>query len=245
MPKSAAHSAASVRCVVSAASVPCVVPALAPSPAAAAQSMTAAQTAKTVAGRLRPRQLRPKCLWRWKRGWQLRKRLCISSVRTVSGSTPDVSAAPTSELPSPLGPPTVLSEDEHKEFTDKFEPRFRAQGHYLFRDIFTSPGIAWELLRIFPRELLKKFLARTCTATRRTLSRHGPRSSRRRPEVSMPQVRPTRMRAGTNASSCTKSCGHSEKGPRGGLRWFTLVLVVLFCVCLLVLRFGLPPCLNP
>merc|ERR1719224_53490 len=52
----------------------------------------------------------------------------------------------------------ALSEDEHKylEFTEKFEERFLAQGPYENRDIFTSLDIAWELLRIFPPELLKK-----------------------------------------------------------------------------------------
>merc|ERR1711998_489399 len=52
----------------------------------------------------------------------------------------------------------ALSEGEHKylEFTDKFEQRFLAQGPYENRDIFTSLDIAWELLRVFPRELLKK-----------------------------------------------------------------------------------------
>merc|ERR1712022_99730 len=52
----------------------------------------------------------------------------------------------------------ALSEDEHKylEFTEKFEERFLAQGPYENRDIFTSLDIAWELLRIFQPELLKK-----------------------------------------------------------------------------------------
>merc|ERR1712050_485660 len=52
----------------------------------------------------------------------------------------------------------ALSDDEHKylEFTDKFETKFLAQGPYEMRDIFISLDIAWELLRIFPRELLKK-----------------------------------------------------------------------------------------
>merc|ERR1711937_99097 len=52
----------------------------------------------------------------------------------------------------------ALSEDEHKylEFTEKFEERFLAQGQYENRDIFTSLDVAWELLRIFQPELLKK-----------------------------------------------------------------------------------------
>merc|ERR1712232_611265 len=52
----------------------------------------------------------------------------------------------------------ALSDDEHKylEFTEKFEEKFLAQGPYENRDIFTSLDIAWELLRIFQPELLKK-----------------------------------------------------------------------------------------
>jgi len=52
----------------------------------------------------------------------------------------------------------ALSEDEHKylEFTEKFEERFVQQGFYEMRDIFASLDIAWELLRIFQPELLKK-----------------------------------------------------------------------------------------
>jgi V-type H+-transporting ATPase subunit B len=52
----------------------------------------------------------------------------------------------------------ALSDDEHKylEFTDKFEEQFVAQGPYQNRDIFDSLNVAWRLLRIFPKELLKK-----------------------------------------------------------------------------------------
>merc|ERR1719238_130359 len=56
----------------------------------------------------------------------------------------------------------ALSEDEHKylEFTDKFEAEFIAQGPYQNRDIFDSLTVAWKLLRIFPKELLKKIPAK-------------------------------------------------------------------------------------
>jgi len=55
-----------------------------------------------------------------------------------------------------------LSEDEHKylEFTDKFEETFIRQGPYQNRDIFESLDVAWRLLRIFPKELLKKIPAK-------------------------------------------------------------------------------------
>merc|ERR1712137_1426669 len=56
----------------------------------------------------------------------------------------------------------ALSEDEHKylEFTDKFETSFIQQGPYENRDIFNSLDIAWDLLRIFQPELLKKIPAK-------------------------------------------------------------------------------------
>merc|ERR1719453_1450843 len=56
----------------------------------------------------------------------------------------------------------ALSDDEHKylEFTEKFEERFLAQGPYENRTIFDSLDIAWELLRIFQPDLLKKIPAK-------------------------------------------------------------------------------------
>ena len=55
----------------------------------------------------------------------------------------------------------ALNEDDHLylEFIDKFESRFLAQGAYEKRDIFTSLDIAWELLRLFPENMLKKIPA--------------------------------------------------------------------------------------
>jgi V-type H+-transporting ATPase subunit B len=46
------------------------------------------------------------------------------------------------------------------EFIDKFEERFVQQGPYENRDIFTSLDCAWELLRIFPADMLKKLPAK-------------------------------------------------------------------------------------
>jgi V-type H+-transporting ATPase subunit B len=56
----------------------------------------------------------------------------------------------------------ALSEDEHKylEFLDKFEQKFLTQGAYENRTIFKSLDIAWELLRIFPQDMLKKIPAK-------------------------------------------------------------------------------------
>lgn len=42
------------------------------------------------------------------------------------------------------------------EFTEKFESRFLSQGPYEQRDVFQSLDIAWELLRTFPEDMLKK-----------------------------------------------------------------------------------------
>jgi len=55
----------------------------------------------------------------------------------------------------------ALNEDDHLylEFIDKFETRFLAQGAYEKRDIFSSLDIAWELLRLFPENMLKKIPA--------------------------------------------------------------------------------------
>jgi len=52
----------------------------------------------------------------------------------------------------------ALSEEDHLylEFLEKFEQRFLAQGSYENRDIFQSLDIAWELLRLFPENMLKK-----------------------------------------------------------------------------------------
>jgi V-type H+-transporting ATPase subunit B len=52
----------------------------------------------------------------------------------------------------------ALSADDllYLEFTDKFESRFLAQGPYECRDIFQSLDVAWELLRTFPEDMLKK-----------------------------------------------------------------------------------------
>uniref|UniRef100_A0A8R1HJF8 Vacuolar proton pump subunit B n=1 Tax=Caenorhabditis japonica TaxID=281687 RepID=A0A8R1HJF8_CAEJA len=52
----------------------------------------------------------------------------------------------------------ALSADDllYLEFLAKFEKNFISQGHYENRTIFDSLNIGWELLRIFPREMLKR-----------------------------------------------------------------------------------------
>lgn len=56
-----------------------------------------------------------------------------------------------------VGEEALTSEDLlYLEFLEKFEHQFVAQGHYESRDIFASLDKAWELLRIFPQEMLKR-----------------------------------------------------------------------------------------
>lgn len=56
----------------------------------------------------------------------------------------------------------ALNDEDHLylEFIDKFEDRFVQQGPLEMRDIFNSLDIAWELLRIFPEDMLKKVPAK-------------------------------------------------------------------------------------
>lgn len=52
----------------------------------------------------------------------------------------------------------ALSSDDllYLEFLVKFEKNFITQGHYENRTVFESLDIGWQLLRIFPREMLKR-----------------------------------------------------------------------------------------
>jgi V-type H+-transporting ATPase subunit B len=47
------------------------------------------------------------------------------------------------------------------QFLDKFESRFVNQGLYDNRTIFDSLDLAWSLLRLFPRELLRRITTAT------------------------------------------------------------------------------------
>lgn len=47
------------------------------------------------------------------------------------------------------------------EFLDKFEDKFVKQGMYEARSIFSSLDLSWELLRIFPRDLLRRITKKT------------------------------------------------------------------------------------
>eukprot|EP00243_Klebsormidium_subtile_P004054 TRINITY_DN17830_c0_g1_i1.p1 TRINITY_DN17830_c0_g1~~TRINITY_DN17830_c0_g1_i1.p1 ORF type:complete len:541 (-),score=153.31 TRINITY_DN17830_c0_g1_i1:244-1734(-) len=64
-----------------------------------------------------------------------------------------------------VGEEALSSEDLlYLEFLDKFEHKFVAQGSYDTRDIYQSLDLAWSLLRLFPRELLRRIPAKTLDA---------------------------------------------------------------------------------
>ncbi|KAI8466655.1 MAG: vacuolar-type H+-ATPase subunit B3 (VHA-B3) [Monoraphidium minutum] len=61
-----------------------------------------------------------------------------------------------------VGEEALSAEDLlYLEFLDKFERKFVAQGAYENRTIFQSLDLAWSLLRIFPRELLRRITVKT------------------------------------------------------------------------------------
>merc|ERR1719277_2713443 len=57
----------------------------------------------------------------------------------------------------------ALSDEDllYLQFLDKFESKFVAQGAYETRTIFNSLDLAWSLLRLFPREMLRRITAKT------------------------------------------------------------------------------------
>jgi len=56
-----------------------------------------------------------------------------------------------------VGEEALTPEDmTYLRFTERFERKFLAQGPYQGRDIFESLELAWELLRYFPKDQLKK-----------------------------------------------------------------------------------------
>jgi V-type H+-transporting ATPase subunit B len=60
-------------------------------------------------------------------------------------------------MKSVVGEEALSREDMlHLEFMEKFEHQFITQGTYDKRTIFDSLSIAWELLRTFPKEMLKR-----------------------------------------------------------------------------------------
>jgi len=64
-----------------------------------------------------------------------------------------------------VGEEALSSEDLlYLEFLVKFEDKFVNQGAYENRTIIQSLDLAWSLLRIFPRELLRRITAKTLDA---------------------------------------------------------------------------------
>ena len=56
-----------------------------------------------------------------------------------------------------VGEEALTPEDmTYLRFTERFERKFLQQGGYQSRDIFESLELAWELLRYFPKDQLKK-----------------------------------------------------------------------------------------
>eukprot|EP00771_Trimastix_marina_P004201 gnl/Trimastix_PCT/948.p1 GENE.gnl/Trimastix_PCT/948~~gnl/Trimastix_PCT/948.p1 ORF type:complete len:479 (-),score=134.76 gnl/Trimastix_PCT/948:68-1504(-) len=56
-----------------------------------------------------------------------------------------------------VGEEAMTPEDQlYLEFHDKFERKFISQGYYESRSIYESLDIAWSLLRMFPRDMLKR-----------------------------------------------------------------------------------------
>ncbi|BBM97087.1 V-type H+-transporting ATPase subunit B [Marchantia polymorpha subsp. ruderalis] len=64
-----------------------------------------------------------------------------------------------------VGEEALSAEDLlYLEFLEKFEQKFVSQGAYDTRDIYQSLDLAWGLLRIFPRELLRRIPGKTLDA---------------------------------------------------------------------------------
>ncbi|KAF6036586.1 hypothetical protein EB796_005120 [Bugula neritina] len=74
-----------------------------------------------------------------------------------------------------VGEEALTSDDlQYLEFLGKFEKNFITQGPYENRTIFDSLDIGWQLLRIFPKEMLKRI-------PKETLNKYYPRGQNRDP----------------------------------------------------------------
>ena len=59
-----------------------------------------------------------------------------------------------------VGEEALTTEDHlYLEFLTKFEKTFISQGTYDNRTVFESLDVGWQLLRIFPKEMLKRIPA--------------------------------------------------------------------------------------
>ena len=87
----------------------------------------------------------------------MRRSLDVMSVAVLGHIGKDVLA-----MKAVVGEEALSSEDLlYLEFLDKFEQKFIAQGYAETRDIFNSLDLAWELLRLFPREMLRRITVKT------------------------------------------------------------------------------------
>nr|XP_015199285.1 PREDICTED: V-type proton ATPase subunit B, kidney isoform isoform X2 [Lepisosteus oculatus] len=75
----------------------------------------------------------------------------------------------------------ALSQEDllYLEFLHKFERRFISQGPYENRSVFESLDIGWELLRLFPKEMLKRI---PVSILNEFYSRDGPRQPPNKPQ---------------------------------------------------------------
>lgn len=79
----------------------------------------------------------------------------------------------TAAMKAVVGEEALSAEDKLSlEFLDKFERTFISQGAYESRTIFESLDIAWNLLRVYPKELLNRI-------PKRVLDEYYARSSRK------------------------------------------------------------------
>jgi V-type H+-transporting ATPase subunit B len=80
------------------------------------------------------------------------------------------------------------------EFLDRFEKEFVGQGAYEARTIFESLDIAWDLLRIFPKESLNRINPKVSIRPRRILTFRSWLNSTRARAASLRRRNPPRKR---------------------------------------------------
>lgn len=72
-----------------------------------------------------------------------------------------------------VGEEALSKEDlQYLEFLEKFEKTFINQGAYENRSVFDSLDLGWQLLRLFPKEMLKRIgpdVSIRCLMSRRCL----------------------------------------------------------------------------
>merc|ERR1712088_549340 len=80
----------------------------------------------------------------------------------VQGRNGSITQIPIQAMKAVVGEEALTPDDLlYLEFLGKFEKNFIAQGSYENRTVFESLDIGWQLLRIFPKEMLKRIPAST------------------------------------------------------------------------------------